>query len=48
MTLSGGAIAWGVYRWLGLRFLSRSWFNLDLLWALSLILVGVISLAFLH
>jgi hypothetical protein len=48
MTLSGGVLAWGVYRWLGLRFLSRSWFNLDLVWALSLILVGVISLAFLH
>jgi hypothetical protein len=38
----------GVYRWLGLRFLSRSWFNLDLVWALSLILVGAISLAFVH
>ncbi|NIZ15380.1 hypothetical protein [Phaeobacter sp. HF9A] len=44
MTLSGGVIAYGVYRWLGLRFLSRSWFNLDLVWALSLILVGTISL----
>lgn len=44
MTLSGGLIAVGVYHWLGLRFLSRSWFNLDLVWALSLILVGVISL----
>lgn len=44
MTLSGGALAVGVYRWLGLKFLSRSWFNLDLLWALSLILVGVLSL----
>jgi hypothetical protein len=44
MTLSGGVLAFGVYRWLGLRFLSRSWFNLDLVWALSLILVGAISL----
>ena len=44
MTLSGGMIAFGVYRWFGLRFLSRAWFNLDLLWALSLILVGAISL----
>ena len=48
MTLSGGAIAFGVYRWLGLRFLSKSWFNLDLVWAMSLILVGALSLAFVH
>lgn len=45
MTLSGGAIAWGVYRWLGLRVLSRSWFNLDLFWALSLVAMGALSLA---
>lgn len=48
MTLSGGAIALGVYHWLGLRFLSRGWFNLDVVWALSLILVGVLSLVFVH
>jgi hypothetical protein len=40
----GGFLAWLVYRYLGLRFVSRSWFNLDAVWALSLILVGVISL----
>jgi len=44
MTAAGGALAFGVYRWLGLKFLSRSWFNLDLLWALSLVLVGGLSL----
>lgn len=44
MTLSGGLIAFGVYRWFGLKFLSRSWFNLDLVWAISLVLVGAISL----
>ena len=44
MTLSGGMLALAVYHWLGLRFLSKSWFNLDLLWALSLVLVGAISL----
>ena len=44
MTAAGGALAGGVYHWLGLRFLSRSWFNLDLLWALSLVLVGGLSL----
>jgi hypothetical protein len=48
MTLSGGALAFGVYRWLGLQFLSKSWFNLDLVWAMSLILVGTISLLFVH
>ena len=48
MTLTGGAIAIGVYHWLGLNFLSRGWFNLDVLWALSLILVGVVSLVFVH
>ncbi|WP_269751666.1 hypothetical protein [Pseudophaeobacter flagellatus] len=46
MTLSGVAIAYGVYLWLGLRFLSKSWFNLDIVWALSLIFVGMISLVF--
>ncbi|MBX3605508.1 MAG: hypothetical protein KF788_09555 [Piscinibacter sp.] len=40
----GGAIAWGVYRHLGLRFLNRSWFNLDLLWALMLIAAGGVAL----
>jgi len=48
MTVSGGVIALGVYHWLGLRFLSRSWFNLDVLWALSLILVGGLSLFLVH
>ena len=45
MILSGGAIAFAVHRYLGLKFLSKSWFNLDLVWALSLILVGAIGLA---
>ncbi|AAV94929.1 membrane protein, putative [Ruegeria pomeroyi DSS-3] len=44
MMTAGGALAFGVYRWLGLKFLSKSWFNLDLVWAASLILVGVIAL----
>ncbi len=44
MTAAGGVLAIGVYHWLGLKFLSKSWFNLDLVWALSLILVGVIAL----
>lgn len=40
MTIAGGIIAFVIYIWLGLKFLSRTWFNLDLLWALSLIAVG--------
>lgn len=45
MTLAGGILASAVYWWLGLRFLSQSWFNLEIFWALSLMLVGAISLA---
>lgn len=48
MTAAGGALAFGVYRWLGLEFLRRSWFNLDVVWALSLILVGGVALLTLH
>jgi hypothetical protein len=46
MFVAGGLLAWLVYRYLGLKFVSRSWFNLDAIWALSLILVGTLSLAF--
>jgi hypothetical protein len=45
MIAAGGVLAWLVYRYLGLKFLSRSWFNLDATWAFSLILVGTLSLA---
>lgn len=44
MVLTGGVIAWLVYRYLGLRFVSRSWFNLDAIWAFSFILVGTLAL----
>jgi hypothetical protein len=44
MIVAGGCVAWLVYRYLGLKFLSRSWFNLDATWAVSLILVGMIAL----
>lgn len=43
MTFAGGALAVGMYFWLGLKFLSKTWFNLDVVWALSLILVGAIA-----
>jgi hypothetical protein len=46
MIATGGFLAWLVYRYLGLKFVSRSWFNLDAIWAASLILVGAVSLAF--
>ena len=40
MVAAGGCLAWLVYRYLGLKFVARSWFNLDAAWAASLILVG--------
>jgi hypothetical protein len=45
MISAGACAAWLVYRYLGLQFVSRSWFNLDRVWALSLILVGAVALA---
>jgi hypothetical protein len=45
MIAAGGSLAWLVYRYLGIKFVSRSWFNLDATWAFSLILVGALSLS---
>jgi hypothetical protein len=44
MIAAGACSAWLVYRYLGLKFISRSWFNLDTAWAVSLVLVGAIAL----
>ena len=44
MIAAGGCCAWLAYRYLGLKFISRSWFNLETIWAVSLILVGVVAL----
>jgi hypothetical protein len=44
MIAAGGCLAWLVYRFFGLKFISRSWFNLDTSWAISLILVGAVAL----
>ena len=44
MVLTGGLMAWLAYRYLGLSFIARSWFNLDAAWASSLIAVGALSL----
>lgn len=45
MIAAGGCLAWLVYRYLGLEFVARSWFNLDTAWAVSLVLVGAVALA---
>ena len=44
MTIAGGIIAALIYFYLGLKFLSRTWFNLDLVWAVSLIIVGAFGI----
>ena len=44
MMAGGLALAWAVYRYLGLQFLRRAWFNLDLAWAASLVLAGAAGL----
>jgi hypothetical protein len=46
MIAAGGYLAWLVYRYLGPKFVSRSWFNLETSWAVSLVLVGAVALAF--
>lgn len=45
MLVVATVIAIAVYEWVGLSFLRRGWFNLDLLWAFALIGVGAILLA---
>ena len=45
MIAAGLALAWIVYRYLGLRFLTRSFFDLDRVWGASLVATGAISLA---
>ncbi len=48
MALAGAALAVGVYFWLGLRFVQKTWFNLDRVWALSLVVVGLAALFWGH
>lgn len=45
MITAGGCLAWLVYRYLGVKFVAKSWFNLETVWALSLVLVGTVALA---
>jgi hypothetical protein len=44
MIAAGGGLAWLVYQYFGLKLVSRSWFNLDRVWALTLVLTGGVSL----
>mgnify|MGYP001478283891 FL=1 len=46
MGIAGALLAILVYFWLGLKFISQAWFNLDKIWACSLILVGAFGLYF--
>ena len=41
MFAGGGAIAWAVYKYLGLQALKKAWFNLEAVWALSLVAAGL-------
>ncbi len=45
MIAAAGAIAFAVHRWLDLTIINRSWFNLDRIWAASLVVVGLIGVA---
>lgn len=45
MVLAGLAMAWAVYRWLGLRFLRSAWLNLDTVWGASLVVAGAAGAA---
>ncbi|PSC02819.1 hypothetical protein SLNSH_22120 [Alsobacter soli] len=45
MIVSGGVLALAVHAWLGPQYIRRAWFNLDVAWPLSLVLVGGIGLA---
>lgn len=38
-----GLVAILVYEWLGLRLLRTAWINLDLLWAVALIVTGILT-----
>ena len=40
MMLAGIGMAWAVYRYLGLQFLRRAWFDLDMVWGASLVIAG--------
>ena len=39
-----GALAWVVYRKLGLSLLRKTWFNFNLLWGVALVITGLFTL----
>jgi hypothetical protein len=45
MLSAGLGLAWGTYRYAGLRLLQRGWLNLEVVWAASLMLTGAVSVA---
>ena len=45
MMLAGLGAAWAVYRYLGLQFLRRAWFDLDRVWGASLVIAGAAGIA---
>jgi hypothetical protein len=45
MMLAGLTAAWAVYRYLGLQFLRRAWFDLDVVWGVSLVIAGLAGMA---
>ncbi len=45
MIVSGGTLAYAVHRWLGLSFLRKTWFDLEAVWATSLVIVGGLGIA---
>jgi hypothetical protein len=45
MVAAGGAMAWIVYRWAGLKLLRNAWLDLERVWAASLIVTGLVSVA---
>lgn len=42
----GLVVAWIVYRWVGLRLLTRAWLNLEIVWGVSLVVAGAAGIAF--
>jgi hypothetical protein len=44
MLLVMGTVAIAVYQWIGLQILRSAWINLDTIWAIALIAVGLLSL----
>jgi small neutral amino acid transporter SnatA (MarC family) len=45
MVAAGATMAWIVYRWAGLKLLRNAWLNLESVWAASLVVTGLVSLA---